>query len=302
MLWVSLGEASYAERGIVERVDQHPQRLHAVAGALRMLDLPDAAGLLDTLEPYVDGLASGQQPVPDAERGDALADVIISGELYMQTAVEPGGDRGRLLAYAHRGLETLGLRESVTELPTLGSKSAELDTDLAIPDTVEAPVAGTPPGDEALADAIDGLNACRRRADKNPLGSAAGYGTPGLPLDREFTTKRLGFAATQEPVIDGGSMVALIGETEQPDNRPRREAERPRRRPAHLYRIAASLVLVLDAWLAAACPRTALTLGVGVGIGIGYKKIQPSIPIAIRTPMNETSSQGQGGKAETQTD
>ena len=54
--------------------------------------------------------------------------------------------------------------------------------------------------DEALADAIDGLNACRRRADKNPLGSAAGYGTPGLPLDREMTTQKLGFTATQTPV------------------------------------------------------------------------------------------------------
>jgi argininosuccinate lyase len=54
--------------------------------------------------------------------------------------------------------------------------------------------------DEALADAIDGLDACRRRADKNPLGSAAGYGTPGLPLDRDMTTEKLGFAATQSPV------------------------------------------------------------------------------------------------------
>jgi argininosuccinate lyase len=32
------------------------------------------------------------------------------------------------------------------------------------------------------------------------LGSAAGYGTPGLPLDREFTTRRLGFDETQSPV------------------------------------------------------------------------------------------------------
>ena len=54
--------------------------------------------------------------------------------------------------------------------------------------------------DEALADAIDGLDACRRRADKNPLGSAAGYGTPGLPLDRDMTSEKLGFAATQSPV------------------------------------------------------------------------------------------------------
>ena len=54
--------------------------------------------------------------------------------------------------------------------------------------------------DAAFADAIDGLAACRRRLDCNPLGSAAGYGTPGLPLDRERTTRALGFAATQQPV------------------------------------------------------------------------------------------------------
>ena len=54
--------------------------------------------------------------------------------------------------------------------------------------------------DEGFADAVAGMLAVQRRINKNPLGSAAGYGTPGLPLDREFTTKRLGFAATQEPV------------------------------------------------------------------------------------------------------
>ena len=54
--------------------------------------------------------------------------------------------------------------------------------------------------EEAFADAVAGLRAVHRRINKNPLGSAAGYGTPGLPLDREFTTKRLGFDETQEPV------------------------------------------------------------------------------------------------------
>jgi len=54
--------------------------------------------------------------------------------------------------------------------------------------------------DEAFTDAIDGLHAARRRINKNPLGSAAGYGTPGLPLDRELTTEKLGFDATQTPV------------------------------------------------------------------------------------------------------
>jgi argininosuccinate lyase len=54
--------------------------------------------------------------------------------------------------------------------------------------------------DEAFADAVDGLESTKRRMGKNPLGSAAGYGTPGLPLDRDATTAKLEFDATQEPV------------------------------------------------------------------------------------------------------
>jgi argininosuccinate lyase len=52
---------------------------------------------------------------------------------------------------------------------------------------------------EAFADAAAGLAATRRRSSLNPLGSAAGYGTP-LPLDRDMTTAALDFSATQEPV------------------------------------------------------------------------------------------------------
>jgi argininosuccinate lyase len=53
---------------------------------------------------------------------------------------------------------------------------------------------------EAFNDATEGLAGARRRIDKNPLGSAAGYGAPGLPLDRDSTTRKLGFAETQQPV------------------------------------------------------------------------------------------------------
>ena len=47
---------------------------------------------------------------------------------------------------------------------------------------------------------MEGLESAKRRAAKSPLGSAAGYGTPGLPLDRELTRRKLGFAIVQEPV------------------------------------------------------------------------------------------------------
>jgi argininosuccinate lyase len=51
-----------------------------------------------------------------------------------------------------------------------------------------------------LRDDAVGLRAVGRRAGRNPLGSAAGYGTPGLPLDRDATTRALGFESTHQPV------------------------------------------------------------------------------------------------------
>ena len=51
-----------------------------------------------------------------------------------------------------------------------------------------------------LRDDAQGFASAVRRMDRNPLGSAAGFGTPGLEIDRERTRRNLGFAAVQEPV------------------------------------------------------------------------------------------------------
>ena len=51
-----------------------------------------------------------------------------------------------------------------------------------------------------LRDDAQGLRSVLRRIDRSPLGSAAGYGSPGLGLDREFTRAKLEFAEVQEPV------------------------------------------------------------------------------------------------------
>jgi argininosuccinate lyase len=51
-----------------------------------------------------------------------------------------------------------------------------------------------------IRDDAEGLTMAARRASKNPLGSAAGYGTPNLDINREATRQRLSFAVTHEPV------------------------------------------------------------------------------------------------------
>ena len=51
-----------------------------------------------------------------------------------------------------------------------------------------------------IRDDAEGLRNVHRRAGKSPLGSAAGYGTPGLPIDREATRGKLGYLEIQEPV------------------------------------------------------------------------------------------------------
>ncbi len=51
----------------------------------------------------------------------------------------------------------------------------------------------------ALVDALPLLDAAIKLANRCPLGSAAGYGTP-VPLDRDLAATLLGFAAVEEPV------------------------------------------------------------------------------------------------------
>jgi argininosuccinate lyase len=51
-----------------------------------------------------------------------------------------------------------------------------------------------------IRDDAEGLHLTQRRIGKNPLGSAAGYGTPNLDVSRESTRLKLEFTVTQEPV------------------------------------------------------------------------------------------------------
>jgi argininosuccinate lyase len=114
--------------------------------------------------------------------------VLTALRLYLREAANDlSGRIGNLRA----AVEKLGQRQGDVQLPGYTHMQH------AMPSTVALWCGGF---DEAFADAQAGLKSVQRRISKNPLGSAAGYGTPGLPLDREMTTGKLAFEVTQSPV------------------------------------------------------------------------------------------------------
>jgi argininosuccinate lyase len=88
-------------------------------------------------------------------------------------------------------LDALALRHGETVLPGYTHMQQ------AMPSTVALWAQGFA---AEIRDDAEGLVLTQRRIDKNPLGSAAGYGTPNLKVSREETRRRLGFSVIQEPV------------------------------------------------------------------------------------------------------
>jgi len=114
--------------------------------------------------------------------------VLTALRLYLCDAVEElsNGAIGVVDALAR-----LAEREEKTALPGYTHMQQ------AMPSSVALWAAGFA---AEIRDDAEGLRQVQRRIDKSPLGSAAGYGTPGLPLDRNSTREKLGFAAVHEPV------------------------------------------------------------------------------------------------------
>jgi argininosuccinate lyase len=114
--------------------------------------------------------------------------VLTALRLYMKDAVaELAGAAGLVVA----ALEAIAAAQG--EIPLPGYTHMQP----AMPSSVALWALGFA---AEIADDRDGLVAALRRVDRSPLGSAAGYGTPKLPLDREATRRSLGFESVHEPV------------------------------------------------------------------------------------------------------
>ncbi len=114
--------------------------------------------------------------------------VLTALRLYLRDAIDELRDAVNGVADA---LDQLAAREGDVALPGYTHMQQ------AMPSSVALWAGGFA---AELRDDADALYQVRRRVQKNPLGSAAGYGSPNLPIDREDTRKRLDFATTHEPV------------------------------------------------------------------------------------------------------
>ncbi|HXN79861.1 MAG TPA: argininosuccinate lyase [Steroidobacteraceae bacterium] len=114
--------------------------------------------------------------------------VLTALRLYLRDTVAQLSGGALQVADA---LGQLALREADTPLPGYTHMQQ------AMPSSVPLWAAGFA---AEIRDDAEGLQAVQRRLDKSPLGSAAGYGTPGLPIDRDATRAKLGFGAAHEPV------------------------------------------------------------------------------------------------------
>lgn len=114
--------------------------------------------------------------------------VLTAIRLYLRDTIEVLAEQG------HRVVDALhGLAASQGEIALPGYTHMQQ----AMPSSVALWANGFA---AEILDDVMALRHAHRRILKNPLGSAAGYGTPNLPVRRDLTRTSLGFAENHEPV------------------------------------------------------------------------------------------------------
>jgi argininosuccinate lyase len=178
------GLLSDADLGAIVTALSEIAAAHA-AGQWRItLDQEDAQTAIENLLTAKIGAAGGRLHA-GRSRNDQ---VLVALRLYLREAAAQLTLGARAVA---ESLEALAAREGGIALPGYTHMQQ------AMPSTVALWALGFA---AEIRDDAAGIELAARRGDKNPLGSAAGYGTPNLPIDREATRESLGFSETHEPV------------------------------------------------------------------------------------------------------
>jgi argininosuccinate lyase len=157
---------------------------HAQGGWRVTLDQEDCQTAIENLLTARIGPSGGRLHAGRSRNDQVLAAL----RLYMRDAAQHLEHGAHAVAEA---LDSLGLRHGALALPGYTHMQQ------AMPSSVALWAAGFA---AELRDDAEGLRLTQRRVGKNPLGSAAGFGTPNLHISREATRRRLEFGVTHEPV------------------------------------------------------------------------------------------------------
>ncbi len=86
-----------------------PMRFKGIAGAFRILKLPDAAGLVDSLAGYAESEFLEQGAVPSFDILNSFADAVTGIECFMEAVVEGRGIQPDILEVTREALEQLNV-------------------------------------------------------------------------------------------------------------------------------------------------------------------------------------------------
>lgn len=130
-----------------ERLSDVPRLLGEVAGALRMLELPQPADYLEGVRRYVATELIGKRRVPSGRQLDTLADAMASLEYYLEALRERRPGREEILDITRSSLEALRYWPLPSDVPAPqgvvpSAADASLPASVAEPDA--APVAEAP--------------------------------------------------------------------------------------------------------------------------------------------------------------
>ncbi|MFY0446623.1 Hpt domain-containing protein [Xanthomonas codiaei] len=172
------------------RLAEVPHLLGEVGGALRILELPQAADYLEGVRRYVDLELIGKQRVPSGRQLDTLADAMASLEYYLEALRERRPGREEILDITRNSLETLRY------WPLPSGQPSELPVGTDQPGSVVEPqqvavgglqLAGTPDAaanDAAPAAALEWANAI---VVEPPFVASAVHDTGAAATDTVFS-------------------------------------------------------------------------------------------------------------------
>ncbi|GHC08593.1 hypothetical protein GCM10010080_24490 [Thermomonas carbonis] len=158
-------------------LDPVPRLLAEVAGAMRILNLPEPAGYLEALRRYSHAELLGRKQVPGGRQLDTLADALAGMEYYLESLRDPHGQRQDLLDKTRISLEQL----QYWPLPDDGVATLSEAVPAEVAPVLEAVVFETPQAPDAAESSAATVSV---QADVPVL--SAGFDEVGDEIDDEI--------------------------------------------------------------------------------------------------------------------